>query len=161
MKTKSANMKTKPQLLLAATVLAAASLALVGCKSLDQPASASFASVRIQGRTPEQIRAATLVVFEQDGYRPVRLDPANLVFEKEASRWNQIAYGDWVDDKPVWVRVKASIQPISADTFRLQCNAFVVRSKGDAVFEEEVRLKNNRSKPYQALLDKVLGQLKR
>jgi hypothetical protein len=36
-----------------------------------------------------------------------------------------------------------------------------VRDKGDATFEQQVRLKNSHSKPYQALLDKVLGQVNR
>jgi hypothetical protein len=34
-----------------------------------------------------------------------------------------------------------------------------VRHKGEATYEEVVRLKNNRSQPYQALLDKVPGRL--
>jgi len=153
-------MNAKPQRLLASLVLVTVSLGLVGCKSLDKPASASFASVRIQGRTPEQIRDATVAVFKQDGYLAVGTTPPNLVFEKEGSRWDRMAYGSWVDDQPVCIRVKASIVVLSEAACRLQCNAYMVRSKGDKVFEEEVRLKNNHSKPYQALLDKVLGRLK-
>ena len=155
-------MYAKSKLLLTAALLVAASLGLIGCKSLDKPASASFASVRIQFRTPEQIREATIAVFKQDGYAPVPTPPPNLVFEKEGSRWDQIAYGSsFVSDGTAWIRVKASIVPLSEDTFRLQCNAFMVRSKGDKTLEEEVKLRDNHSKPYQALLDKVLGRLQR
>jgi len=154
-------MNAKPQYLLAGLALAAASLGLLGCKSLSKPDSASFASVRIQGSTPEEIRDATVAVFKQDGYQAVRTVPPDLVFEKEGSRWDRIAYGSWVDDAPVAIRVKASIVPLSEGAFRLQCTAYMVRSKGDPVFEDEVRLRNNHSKPYQALLDKVLGRLKR
>jgi hypothetical protein len=154
-------MNATPQLFLAGMLLSAASLGLIGCKSLDKPNSASFASVRIQGRTPEQIRDTTFAVFKQDGYAVVPTPLPNMVFEKEGSRWNQIAYGSWVTDEPVWIRVKASIVPLSGDASRLQSTAFIVKDKGDKVFEEEVRLRNNHSKPYQALLDKVLGQFKR
>ena len=149
------------QILLTGLLLATASTTLVGCKSLDKPASASFASVRIQGGTPEQIRAATVVVFQQDGYTSVNVKQLEMVFEKEGSRWDRIAYGSWVDDASVWVRVRVSVDPISEGACWLQCQAFRVRNKGDPVFEEQVRLRNNRSKPYQALLDKVPGQLKR
>jgi len=153
-------MKLPPQILLTSMLLASASIGLIGCKSLDKPESASFASVRIQGHTVEQIRAATVVVFQQDGYTPVDVGRSEMVFEKQGSRWDRIAYGNWIDDASVWVRVRVSVVPLSEGVFRLQCQAFKVRDKGDAVFEEQVRLRNNRSKPYQALLDKVLGQLK-
>jgi hypothetical protein len=139
----------------------AAGLGLVGCSSLHQPASASFASVRIQGHTAEQIRGATVVVFEQDGYALARVQSAEIVFEKEGSQWDRIAYGSWVDNGPVWIRVRVAMVPLANGAFRLQCQACRVRDKGDPAFESEVRLKNNRSKPYQALLDKVLGQLGR
>ena len=154
-------MKPTAQILLAGVLLATASTALVGCKSLDKPASASFASVRIQGHTPDQIRAATVVVFQLDGYTATEVQRSEMVFEKEGSRWDQIAYGSWVNDAPVWIRVRASMVPLSADVFRLQCQAFKVRNKGDPLAEDEVKIRNNHSKPFQALLDKVLGQLKR
>jgi len=154
-------MKPPPWILLASLLLATASIALMGCKSLDKPASAGFASVQIQGHTAEQIRAATVVVFQQDGYTAVDAPRTEMVFEKEGSRWDRIAYGSWVDEASVWLRVRVSMVPISADTFRLQCQAYKVRDKGDALSEHQVRIMNNHSKPYQALLDKVLGQLQR
>ena len=71
-----------PQMLLVSLLVALAGAAVIGCKSVDKPASASFASVRIQGHTPEQIRAATVVVFQQDGYTAVDVHHAEMVFEK-------------------------------------------------------------------------------
>jgi hypothetical protein len=152
-------MKTAPRVLQSALLWAAASLALLGCKSLTKSDPASFAAVRITGHTPEQIHAATMAVFQQDGYEAARVARSELVFEKEGSRWDQIAYGNWVDSNPVWIRVRVSLVPLSDGVFRLQCQAFRVRDKDDTVPENEVRLKNNHSKPYQALLDKVLGRL--
>ena len=154
-------MKTTPQALLKMLLVAAASLGLLGCKTLNKPASASFASVRIQGHTPEQIRATAVVVFQQDGYAYSGFKDSQMVFEKEGSRWDQIAYGSWVNGGGVWVRVRASVVPLSGDSYRLQCQAYTVRNKGDPLTEDEVRVKERGSKPYQALLDKVLGQMKR
>jgi hypothetical protein len=139
----------------------AAGIALSGCKSLNKPASASFASVRIQGHTAEQIRAASVVVFQQDGYTVVDGKRSEMLFEKEGSRWDQIAYGSWVNETPVWLRAKVSLVPLSDDIFRLQCQAYKVRNKGDPLTEDQVRIGNSHSKPYQALLDEVLAQLKR
>jgi hypothetical protein len=154
-------MKTIPQILLASLLVALAGGAAIGCKSVDQPVSASFASVRIRGHTPEQIRAATAVVFQQDGYAAVDVHRAEMIFEKPGSQWDRIAHGNWIDEAPITVRVRVSVVPVSNGMFDLRCQAFSVRHKGEAAFEEEVRLKNNRSEPYQALLDKVPGRLAR
>ena len=154
-------MKPILQNLATSIILGAASITLIGCKSLNEPDSASFASVRIQGHTVEQIRAATVVVFQQEGFTAAGVQRAELVFEREGSRWDQIAYGSWVNEAPVWLRVRASVVPLSADTFRLQCLAYKVLNKGDPLAEEQVRIGHSHRKPYQELLDKVLGQLKR
>jgi hypothetical protein len=154
-------MKTIPQILLGSLLVAVAGAVVIGCKSVDKSASASFASVRIQDHTPEQIRAATAVVFQQDGYTAADVHHAKMVFEKTASRWDRIAYGNWIDEAPITVRVRVSVVPVSNGVFDLRCEAFSVRHKGEATYEEEVRLKNNRSEPYQALLDKVPGRLAR
>ncbi len=152
-------MRTPPRILLDALLGTVACATLLGCKSPDKPASASFASVQISGHTPQEIRAATLSVFQQDGFMPVGVEGFDLVFEKEGSKWDRIAYGNWLDDNAVWLRVRVSLVPASPGAYRLQCQAFKVRDKGDKVFEEEVRLRSNHSKPYQALLDKVMGRL--
>ena len=141
--------------------VAVAGIGLLGCKSLNQSASASFASVRIEGHTAQQICAASVVVFQQGGYTVADGLRSEMVFEKEGSRWDQIAYGSWVNPAPVWIRVKVSMIPLSDDAFRLQCQAYKVRNKGDPLVEDQVRIGNSHSKPYQALLDEVLGQLKR
>jgi hypothetical protein len=154
-------MKPALQRIAAGLFVAAAGMALLGCKSPSKPASASFASVRIQGHTAEQIRAASVVVFQQDGYTVVEGRRPELVFEKEGSRWDQIAYGSWVNEAPVWLRAKVSLVALSTDTFRLQCQAYKVRNKGDPLTEEQVRIGISHSKPYQALLDEVLAQLQR
>ena len=149
------------QVLLGSLLVALAGAVVIGCKSVEKPASASFASVRIPDHTREQIRAATAVVFQQDGYAAVDVHHAKMVFEKTASRWDRLAYGNWIDDAPITDRVRVSVVPVSNGVFDLRCEAFSVRHKGEATYEEVVRLKNKRSEPYQALLDKVPGRLAR
>ena len=154
-------MKIILQILLASLVLALAGSAVIGCKSTHQPASGSFASVRIPGHTSDQIRAATAVVFQQDGYAAMDVHHSKMVFDKTAGRWDRIAYGNWIDEAPTSVRVRVWVVSVANGVFDLQCEAFSVRHKGEATYEEEVRLKNNRSEPYQALLEKVVGRLAR
>jgi len=131
-----------------------------GCSSLHQPASASFASVIIPNKSPEEIRRATQLVFTAAGYETSVSARGDLVFEKEGTRGNQIAHGGWLQDNPIKERVRAEVVPLLDGTQRLQCKAYMVEDAGDPVFEKEKRLANFRSGPYQDLLDKVAAQLK-
>ncbi len=133
-----------------------------GCRT-SEPTSARFASVTIKGRTPEQICQTTAAVFQEHGYVTGSLSPASMMFQKEGSRGQSLAYGGVVDTHygaVTMVRVKAAVVDLGNGTHRLQCNAFMVRNANDSFFEDESPLLNVRSGPYQALLDKIAERLK-
>src|SRR5215471_21050267 len=141
--------------------LTATALLLVGCQS--GPASATFASVTIAGKTPEEICQTTGAVFREDGYKVALLSPERMVFEKEASRGESIAYSGVVDTHYgaiTLVQVRAELVDLGEGSHRLQCQAYMVRNAGDSFFADESRLVNMRSRPYQNLLDKVAKRLK-
>ena len=141
-------------------VVCLAGLIASGCRSARKPASARFAAVELQGNTPGQIRKVAAEVFRTNGYKVVTTGLTNLIFEKEGTTMNNVAYGNWMGGTPVWVRVKGEIVPVSEGIFRLQCHAYMVRDKGSAAFEEETQLSNFRRRPYQRLLDQVAMRLK-
>ena len=133
-----------------------------GCGT-GKPASASFASVNIPGKTPEDICKTSAAVFQEDGYVVRMLTPASMVFEKEGTKGQSLAYGGVVDTyygSTTVVRVRAQLVDIGAGSYRLQCKAYMVRKAGDSFFEDESPLTNIRSGPYQKLLNKVAKQLK-
>jgi hypothetical protein len=137
-------------------------LLMVGCQS-GKPASASFASVTIPGKTPQEICNAAATVFQENGYQVASLNPSAMVFQKEASRMKSMAYNGVVNTHYGAVtleRVKAELVDLGAGSFRLQCQASIVRGAGDSFFEDESRLSNLRSGPYQSLLNKVAKRLK-
>ena len=139
------------------------SLLLGASCGTSKPASASFASVNIPGKTPEDICKTTAAVFQEDGYAVQMLTPASMVFEKEGTKGQSLAYGGVVDTyygSTTIVRVRAQLVDIGAGSYRLQCKAFMVRKAGDSFFEDESPLTNIRSGPYQKLLNKVAKQLK-
>ena len=140
--------------LLSHILLAFCLVAASGCRSTDNSGSAGFASVMISGNTPGQIRNGTVEVFRADGYKVARSDPDRMIFEKEGSGMNNFAYGNWIGDSAVWVRVKASVMTAGEMTFRLQCRAYVVRDIGGST-EEEIILPGYRKGPYQKLLEEV------
>ena len=57
------------------------------------------------------------------------------------------------------VRVRAQLVDLGAGTSRLQCQAYMVRNANDSFFQDESRLINARSTPYQNLLNKVAKRL--
>src|SRR5689334_21278153 len=75
-----------------------------GCRSTP-----SAGSVQIRGNTPGQISLVAADVFRENRYDIVQLQPNRVVAEKRGSRMNEFAYGDWMGDAPVWVRIELSI----------------------------------------------------
>ncbi len=145
-----------PALLILCSVL------LGGCRT-SAPTSASFASVGIDGRTPEEICRTPAAVFQADGYRVLSLNPSSMVFQKEGTRGQSLAYGGVIDTHygaTTAVRVKAALVDLGGAKHRLQCNAFMVRNANDSFFEDESALLTVRRAPYQSLLNKVAKELK-
>lgn len=132
-------------------------LLIAGCATRDKPSY--IASVEIKGNTPGQIAAVTEAVFAENGYKLAGGSSTKPVFEKTGSGMNKFAYGDWVGDTEVWVRVKVNISPIEEAVCRVDCTPFLVKDKGRSM-EEEIKVSSVHHKPYQKLLDDIAGRLK-
>jgi hypothetical protein len=132
-------------------------LVIAGCATPDKPDY--LAAVEIPGNTPGQIANTTETVFGENGYKITGRSAGKLVFEKPGSGMNKFAYGDWVGDTEVWVRVTVTITPIGEARFRLDCKAFLIKDKGRAT-EEQIKVSSMHHRPYQKLLDDVAARLK-
>ena len=111
----------------------------------------------------DEICKTTAAVFQEDGYQVSALTAANMVFQKQGSHGQSLAYGGVVDTYyggTTVVRVRAQLVDLGAKGYRLQCQAYMVRNAEDSFFEDESRLTNIRRMPYQSLLDKVAERLK-
>jgi hypothetical protein len=160
-------MRTNPACRLNAALIFPGLLAVfillgAGCGA-TKPGSASFASVTIRGAEPNDIQKATIEVFQADGYAAGTME-GQLVFQKEGSRMTTVAYEGLVgahEGAQTMVRVKVQLVNLGAGTYRLQGQAYVVKGAGgDPFFQDEQRLANIRSGPYQNLLDKVAERFK-
>ena len=156
-------MNTLKKLFLFSSVALCSAL-LTACSSTGKPASASFASVVIQNRSLSEIASATTAVFQTEGYtRYGGAADGEMTFEREASKGKQMAYsglGGSYYDEAVNERIRAEIVSLGADSYRLQCKAYIIRSADSAFHQEEVPLSNLRSRPYQKLLNQVAERLK-
>lgn len=140
-------------------ILTLAALCFCGCRSANKPVSASFASVTIANRGVDEIRRAATAVFAEAGYETYSSVAGDLIFEKEGTRKNQVMHGGWIDDSPVRERVRSEIVTLYDGTQRLQCKVYMVQNPGQ-FSEQEKRLANFRSGPYQTLLNRVAACLK-
>jgi hypothetical protein len=128
-----------------------------GCSSTGKPDSNPLAYVQIRGQPVERVRDVAATVFHENGYQVTRNSWADLLFEKQGSVMNDLAYGNWVNGR-VWVRVKAMVVDISPGNCRLECEAFVLRNRGEPL-EEEIRINKLHRHKYQELLDEVAKRL--
>jgi hypothetical protein len=153
----------KPNILLKFLPLAlTCGLAGFGCSSMNKPVTASFASVTISGKSAAEIRDTTVAVFRENEYQ-VFASSQELVFEKEGSKLNSISRDGLVGSHygaVTIIRVRVALVDLGNGKQRLQCQASMVSGVGDAFSEEEHRLANFRSGPYQDLLDEVAKRLK-
>jgi hypothetical protein len=136
--------------------------ALAGCQS-TRPASASFASVVITNRSVAEIRLAAEKAFRAEGYETFSGNGSEMVFEREGSRWDSLAYSGLLASQQgasAWIRVKAELVPLEPGSYRLQCQAYILTDHGDAFFQEEKKMGNFRSGPYQDILNKIRDSLK-
>jgi hypothetical protein len=144
-------------LLLLAAIFAA------GCSSLDKPASVSFTSV-IVNRTYSvgQIQQAAMKVFQQNGYQGASQPDGSMMFEREATRGEQISYAGIVgaqNGEKVVIQVRVKIEARDANTCWLGCRAYAVCNPDQPIYSSTTAMFNFQSGPYQKLLDKVKGTL--
>src|SRR5512135_2179148 len=105
-------MKTIEQILLIIVLVAVA-----GCKSAERSAPSNFASARVEGHTPEQIRAAATLVFQQHGYTARDVRHAEMIFDKPGTQWERIAHASWMDEAPFMIRVRLTVVPVPSGAF--------------------------------------------
>ena len=87
------------------------------------------------------------------------MNSGTWLFEKEGSKMNNIAYGSWFADTPIWIRVRATLVPVAETRYRLQCDVHLVRDRGGST-EEELPTHGSRRSSYQKLLEEVAARLK-
>jgi hypothetical protein len=145
--------------LMAMAVLATA-LCATGCHT-TKPASASFASADIPGKSIYQIATVTAQVFQAEGYRVVAPGPEEMVFEREGTRGQSLAYAGFIathEGAQVRERVRAEIVDLGTAGHRLQCHAWVVTDSG--FFEDTYQIPWRRGGPYRKLVGDVAVRLK-
>jgi hypothetical protein len=142
-------------------MVCAAGLILVstGCQNLNTPPANSLASVTITNRTMLQISNAIQDVFVAHYFAGGQTGPAEFTYERPGSRMNNLAYGSYMFDEKVTIRVKVMVQPLSNNQFNLSCQAALVEDAGDPVFQDSHQVRFLRKWPYEQLLRDIRKQV--
>jgi hypothetical protein len=130
-------------------------LLLSGCRTASEDSEA-LASVVLRGNTPGQIWKVVEEVFARHGYKRSEEETLTMVYEKKASVGNNLLYGNW--DSALWIRVKARLASIEPTVFRLECDGYRVRGRGERI-EEEMPYSRMNKGHFQEILDEVAAKL--
>ena len=144
------------------TLIILAAIFSTGCKSMDKPASASFAAVVISNQTVEKIQQAAVSVFQENGWQPMTLADGSTEFQREATEREVRQYAGFVgahEGQKVNMRVVIHVEPKNAAAYWLSCKAYAVCNPGQGIFETTTALFGWQSGPYQKLLNQVAARL--
>lgn len=126
-------------------------LLLSGCLS-THPGSSSLAYVDIVSHDTAAVSAATVRVFEDNGYALVGASSPPWVFEREGTQRDRVMYGRY-GDKRLDMRVVVTIEPRRQGGCLLRADAYVLR---DGVEDPVPRVAR---RPYRSLLNQVQASL--
>lgn len=135
-----------------------AALLGAGCASDKKGSAPALGSIEVRDRTPNQIADAAIEIFRAHDYQVALHTKRNLTFEKPASGFSRLAYGDWTSANSVWERVRLTLVPEGVFQYRIDCNAQLISNKGDPT-EEPVKYGHVRRKPLQQVLDELAARL--
>jgi hypothetical protein len=145
------------RIILFSVVIMVLSLGVTACRSTPAQAAGFLASVQLQGPTRAEIEQAVEQVFRENQYELVHAAP-EFVFDRKAGTMKMLAYGS-LSGKGVYSRAKVTIKNDGFGGFIVGCNPYVVRDRGDPVFEEEQKLIKFNGGEYQKRLDDVKKRL--
>ena len=128
-----------------------------GCSSTPKQAAGFLASVQLEGQTRVAIQQAVEKVFLENQYEVIRMAP-EMVFDKRAGTMKMLAYGN-LGGGNVFNRVKVPIKNDGVGGHVIGANVYVVRDRGDPVFEDEQKLLRIGGGDYQKMLDEVKTRL--
>ena len=132
-------------------------LGLAGCSASANRGGGKLAWVNIEKHSRPEIQKAVEQVLEKNGFELVTGGP-QMIFDRKAGSVKTLAYSS-LSGKRVYSRVKITIDNNGVGGHVVGLNAFVVRDRGDPVFEDEQKLLTFSKGEYQDMLDDVQHQL--
>ena len=104
-------------------------LFLTACHTPTESNHEDIDQLRVRTSDPAQIREAALNVFHEQGYKASVANLAKMIFEKKGSKFDNAAYGNWVGEQPIWIRIKVLVLPITEGVYQLEYTGYMSEIK--------------------------------
>ncbi len=145
--------------LLAAALAGALGLGATGCQSFNGPPPGNLASVTITNQSMAAVANATAAVFAVHGFEGGQTGPGQFIYNRLGSRINNLAYGSYMFEEVVTVKVQVTLRQTSPNSILIGCKAWLVEGGDDPVFEDSHKVRPIRKWPYDQLLKDIQTQL--
>ena len=130
-----------------------------GCQSFKGSNPGYLASVNIANHTVEEITNAMTTVFVVNGFNGGKTGTNEFTFRRQGGTADQIAYGSYMFNETVMVKVVVNLQQITTNWIRMGCNAWRVKSEGDVTFSESYKVGSMNKGPYEEMLNDIKTRL--
>jgi hypothetical protein len=140
-------------------VLAVIILGAAGCESFSSAPSGDLASVTISNRPMSEVQTAITNVFVARMFSGGKSGTNQFTYKRAGSSMDNLAYGSYMFDHPVTLKVVVTTRQQTPDLIVVGCNAWLVEAENDPVFQENHPVHSLRKGPYEELLKEIKMQV--
>jgi hypothetical protein len=144
---------------IAAALLGALGLIATGCQSFSNAPSGNLVSVTITNQSMASVANATAAVFATHGFTGGQTGANQFTFTCLGSRSDNLAYGSYMFNEVVTVKVVVMTRQLTPNSIFLGCNAWLIEADNDPVFQDDHKVRMLRKWPYEQLLKDIQIQL--
>jgi hypothetical protein len=140
-------------------MLAGLYICTTGCQSLNNSSPATMASVTITNQSMASVGQAIAGVFASKGYEGGQTSSGQFNYNRLGSRINNLAYGTYMFEETITVKVQVNVSQTSPNTILIGCQAWLVEGYDNTVFGDGPMIRPLRKWPYAQLLQDIQRQL--
>lgn len=152
------NISLKRNLTLAA-LAGALGLLATGCQSFSNVPSGNLASITITNQPMTKVVRATTATFAAHGFSGGQTGANQFTYTRLGSRTDNLAYGSFMFDEVVTVKVVVTTKQLTPNSIYVGCNAWLIEGENDPVFQDDHKVRMLRKWPYAQLLQDIQAQL--
>lgn len=143
---------------IAVALVGALGLCVTGCQTFNATPSGNLASVTITNQSMSAVANAVAAVFATHGFEGGQTGANQFTFTCPGSRTDNLAYGSYMFDEVVTVKVVVTTKQLNPNSIYLGCNAWLIEAANDPVFQDEHKVRLLRKWAYAQLLKDIQTQ---
>ena len=142
-----------------AAALASVLVLCAGCQSFSNVPAGNLASVTITNQPMAKVVQATTAVFTAHGFNGGQTGANQYTFTCPGSRTDNLAYGSFMFNETVTVKVVVLTKQLTPRSIYVGCNAWLIEGENDPVFQDDHKVRMLRKWPYEQLLKDIQTQI--